>query len=140
MLVAKDITGPVTLARLRKLQICVKQATTGFSYVQDVLQPEGLVLEYPSAAGALDALATSICDAVVFDLPVLAAAKRNKPVRYGRLVGRIGPTENYGAVLPKGSPLRGSVDTAIASLRRDGTIRKLITTHFGNLTSVPVIR
>ena len=36
VLVATDITGPVTLARLRKLQVCAKQVTTGFQYVQDV--------------------------------------------------------------------------------------------------------
>ena len=31
VLVASDITGPVTLARLRKLQVCAKQVTTGFA-------------------------------------------------------------------------------------------------------------
>jgi hypothetical protein len=101
VLVANDITGPVTLARLRKLQVCAKQVTTGFQYVQDVIRPEGLILEYATAPEALNALFTSICDAFVFDLPVLAAAKEATPNRYGALAGRLGPTERYGVVLPK---------------------------------------
>jgi polar amino acid transport system substrate-binding protein len=141
VLVAPDVTGPVTLARLRKLQVCAKQVTTGFEYVQDVLRPEGLVLEYATAGEALNALTTSICDAFVFDLPVLAAAKRATPSRYGALAGRLGPTERYGVVLPKGSKLRPAVSKAIASLQRDGTIRRAAAASFGpTLASVPVIR
>jgi ABC-type amino acid transport substrate-binding protein len=41
----------------------------------------------------------------------------------------------------KGSPLLPSVDRAIASLRRDGTIQKIAAQHFGSaLTSALVIR
>jgi ABC-type amino acid transport substrate-binding protein len=141
VLLATDITGPVTLAYLRTLQVCAKQVTTGFAYVQEVLRPEGLVLEYPSAPAALNALSTSICDAFVFDLPSLIAAKRAAPDRYGALAGRVGATEHYGVVLRKGSPLRRAVDSAIASLRRDGTIRRIGARNFGAaLTSTPVIR
>jgi ABC-type amino acid transport substrate-binding protein len=131
----------MTLARLRKHQVCAKQATTGLSYVQDVLRPEGLVLEYPTATAALTALSTSICDAFVFDLPALAAAKQAKPDRYGALVGRVGSTEHYGAVLPKGSALRPAVDKAIASLLREGAPRRIAAANFGRaVTSAPVIR
>jgi len=141
VLVAKDITGPVTLARLRGLQVCAKQVTTGFTYVQDVLQPTGLVLEYASAPEALSALSTSICDAFVFDLPALIAAKKAAPARYGALAGRVGSTERYGAVLPKGSPLRPAVNKAIASLRREGTFKRIGARHFGPaLAATPVIR
>ena len=141
VLVAKDITGPVTLARLRKLQVCAKQVTTGFSYVQDVLRPQGLLLEYPTAAAALTALSTSICDAFVFDLPSLIAAKQAAPARYGALAGRVGSAEHYGAVLRKGSPLRPAVNKAITSLRRDGTLRRIGERNFGPaLASTPVIR
>ena len=141
VLVAKDVTGPVSLARLRKLQVCAKQVTTGFSYVQDVLRPKGLVFEYTTAAAALRALSTSICDAFVFDLPALAAAKQATPGRYGALAGRVGSTEHYGAVFPKGSALRPAVNKAIVSLLRDGTIRRNAEAHFGRaITSTPVIR
>jgi polar amino acid transport system substrate-binding protein len=141
VLVAKDITGSVTLARLRKLQVCAKEVTTGFSYVQDVLRPDGLVLEYPTAVAALRALSRSICDAFVFDLPALIVAKRAAPARYGALAGRVGSTEHYGGILPKGSPLRPAVNKAITSLRRDGTMRRIGARNFGPaLASTPFIR
>ncbi len=140
VLVAKDITGPVTIARLRKLQVCAKQTTTGFAYVQDVLQPQGLVLEYPSAAEALRALSASICDGFVFDLPALIAAKDLAPGRYGAIAGRVGPTERYGPVLPKGSPLLSAVNKAITSLRHEGAFKKMGARHFGPaLASTPVL-
>jgi polar amino acid transport system substrate-binding protein len=141
VLVASDVTGPLTLVRLRKLQVCAKQVTTGLRYVQDVIRPVGLILEYATAGEALNALSTSICDAFVFDLPVLAAAKQATPSRFGAVAGRLGPIERYGVVLPKGSRLRPAVSKAIQSLRRDGTIRKAATASFGRaLASVPVIR
>jgi len=140
VLVAGDITGPVTLARLRTLQMCAKQVTTGFAYVQNVLRPAGLILEYATAGAALDALSKSICDAFVFDLPALIAAKKASPARYGALAGRVGATEYYGAVMRKGSPLRPAVDKAIASLRREGVFRRIGAQHFGPaLASTPVI-
>jgi len=141
VLVAKDITGPVTLARLRTLQVCAKETTTGFAYVQDVLRPAGLILEYPTAAAALNALSTSICDAFVFDLPALIVAKRESPGRYGTIAGRVGPPEHYGGLMPKGSPLLPAVNKAIESLKRDGTMQRIATRHFGRaLASALVIR
>ncbi len=141
VLVAKDITGPITLARLRTFQMCGKQVTTGLSYVQNVLQPKGLVLEYRTAAAALAGLSDGICDAFVFDLPALIVAKRSAPARYGAIAGRVGSTERYGAVLRPGSPLRPAVNKAIVSLRRDGTIRKIAARNFGReFGSAPVVR
>ena len=141
VLVAKDITGPMTLARLRTLQVCVKQITTGFVYVRDVLRPSGLVLEYATAAAALKALSTGICDAFVFDLPVLIVARRTAPERYGSIAGRVGPPERYGGLLPKGSPLLPAVNKAIKAMKRDGTMQRIAARHFGSaLASTPVIR
>jgi ABC-type amino acid transport substrate-binding protein len=141
VLVAKNITGTMTLARLRKLQMCAKQVTTGFAYVHDVLRPEGLILEYPTAAEALTAVSTSICDAFVFDLPALIAAKQAAPARYGGIAGRVGGTEHYGSVLRKGSPLRPAVNEAIRALVKAGTFRRIGVEHFGpGLLSTPRIR
>jgi len=141
VLVAKEIKGPITLARLRKLQVCAKEVTTGSDYVQEVLQPTALFLQYPTAAGALTALSQSICDAFVFDLPALLAAKAEAPGKYGAVVGRVGSAEHYGAVMRTGSPLKPAVDKAIESLRKDGTIAKIADKNFGaGFASSPLIR
>jgi polar amino acid transport system substrate-binding protein len=138
VLVAKDIKGPMTLARLRTLQVCAKEATTGDIYVHHTLRPHGLILEYKTAGEALKALSTSICDAFVFDLPVIIAAKRDRPGRYGAIVGRAGPAEKIAVVLPKGSRLRSQVNATIRSLRENGTMHRLLLKYFGTaLTSTP---
>ena len=63
------------------------------------------------------------------------------PTRYGALAGRLGPTERYGVVLPKGSKLRAVVSKAVLALQRDGTIRNAAAASFGpTLGSIPVIR
>ena len=76
----------------------------------------------------------------VFDLPVLTAAKEATPNRYDALAGRVGPTERYGVVLPKGStPTRHQ--QGVLALQRDGTIRKAAAASFGaTLGSIPVVR
>ena len=141
VLMANDITGRVTLARLRRLQVCAKQVTTGFAWAQDVLRPTGLILEYPTAAAALTALSTSICDAFVFDLPALIAARQAAPARYGAIAGRVGTTERYGVVMRRGSPLLSSINKAVTALRKAGAFRRIGERHFGPaLTSTPFIR
>jgi len=130
----------LTLARLRTLQVCAKEATTGDAYVRNVLRPTGLVLEYQDTSEALKAVSTSICDAFVFDLPALLAAKHETPGLYGSVAGRVGGTERYGPVLPKGSKLLPAMNTALRALRREGVFKRLAERHFGPaLTTTRII-
>src|SRR3954470_7409045 len=140
VLVSRGTPTPTSLAELRKLQLCGKEVTTGLAFIENVLRPDSLVLEYPTAGAALRALSTGICDAFVFDLPALVAAKRAHPTRYGDLAGQFGPTERYGVVLPKGSKLTPAVDGALRSLVRSGTTRRLAKIYFGSPSTVPVLR
>jgi polar amino acid transport system substrate-binding protein len=131
---------PTSLAALRKVQVCGKEVTTGLSFIEEVLRPDTLVLEYATAPEALHALSKGICDGFVFDLPALMAAKRAHPSLYGAVAGKFGPTEHYGAVLPKGSALRPSVDSALRSLLRSGIPAQFARKHFGSAQGVPVLR
>jgi ABC-type amino acid transport substrate-binding protein len=98
------------------------------------------VLQYPDTRSALRALASGICDGFVFDLPALQAAKQGHPSRYGDLAGKFGPTERYGAVLPKGSKLRPAVDSALRALVRQGVPERIARRQFGSAAAVPVLR
>ena len=140
VLVAKDITGKMTLARLRTLQVCAKEVTTGDIYVHNVLKPSGLILEYPTVGAALNALSKSICDAFVFDLPALIAAKQQAPTRYGAVAGRVGSIQRYGVVIPKGSKLLPAVNKEIKALRHNGTLRRVAIKNFGQaeLSAPPI--
>jgi polar amino acid transport system substrate-binding protein len=140
VLVSRGTPTPASLAALRKIQVCAKEVTTGLAFIEDVLRPTGLVLQYATAPEALHALSKGICDGFVFDLPALMAAKRGHPSLYGALAGKFGPTEHYGAVLPKGSALRPAVDAALRSVIRSGIPAQLARKHFGSVQSVPVLR
>jgi polar amino acid transport system substrate-binding protein len=139
VLVSSDTATPTSLAALRKIQVCAKETTTGLAFIQNVLRPSTLVLEYQTAPAALHALSKSICDGFVFDLPALMAAKKEHPSLYGALAGKFGPTEQYGAVLSKGSALKPAVDAAIHALVRAGVPTRFAQKHFGSQAAVPVL-
>ena len=106
-----------------------------------ISRPEGLVLGYPNITAALSAVSTSICDAVVFDLPALIAAKRTTPDRYGAIAGRVGRPSTTAPCSAKGRRCDRRFNKAIASLRRQGVFRRLGAEHFGPaLAATPVIR
>ena len=105
---------PTSIAGLRGLQLCSERATTGAACDR---RPESIDEE--AAAGrepvpAVYDLYNDRCDAIVFDAPVLGAARAAAPERYGPFAGRIVTSERYGIAFPKGSPLRASVDAALA--------------------------
>src|SRR3954447_6561956 len=139
VLVSRGTPAPTSLAALRKLQVCGKEATTGLAFIENKLRPDTLVLEYPSAPEALHALSKGICDGFVFDLPALMAAKRAHASLYGAVAGQFGPIEHYGAVLPKGSALRPGVDAALRAIVRSGIPAQLAKKHFGAVLTVPVL-
>src|SRR3954468_23790387 len=139
VLVSRGTPTPTSLAELRKLQLCGKEVTTGLAFIENVLRPDSLVLEYGSAPEALHALSKGICDGFVFDLPALMAAKRAHPSRYGAVAGQFGPIEHYGAVLPKGSALRPRVDASLRAIVRSGIPAQLAKKHFGAVLTVPVL-
>ncbi len=141
VLIGRRVTPPRTLADLRGLQTCAQAATTGLTYVQSRLRPERRVRIYPSTAAALQAVQVGQCDAIVLDVPIVASAKKQRPSGYGIVAGQIITREQYGALFPKGSPLRPRVDAAIRALRANGTIGRLQARWFGlNFTKIRVLR
>ena len=86
-------------------------------------------------------LRSGACQAVVFDAPTLASLRAAVPGRYGPMAGIVPTGERYGAVLPKGSRLRGPVNRAIAALKRDGTLAAIQRKWLSqDLSKVPVLR
>jgi polar amino acid transport system substrate-binding protein len=139
-LVSRGTPRPKSLAQLGKLQLCGKDSSTGLDFIENKLHPQSLVNVLPTGAAAFDALGQGMCQAFVFDLPTLMAAKHQHPARYGAVAGRFGPVQSYGAVLPKGSKLTPSINTALHSLIKAGTTTRLANQYFGSAQSVPVLR
>jgi polar amino acid transport system substrate-binding protein len=132
---------PKTIAGLRSLQLCALRKSTGAVVAQRTIAPARPVLLVGNVPTLMLDLQTGKCEAVVYDAPALGTLKARAPLRYGPFVGVIETGEEHGIALPKGSPLLGPVNSALAALIADGTVerlqRKWITVH---LEDLPVLR
>jgi polar amino acid transport system substrate-binding protein len=141
VLLANGVALPKRLADLRKLRLCAQSATTSLAYIRNRLKPRRPPHEYPAPIDALRAVSDGFCQAMVADLPILAATRRRDPTSYGPLAGQIATREQYGAVLPKGSRLRKPVDRALASLVAAGAVDRLAVRWFGpGWDEIPTLR
>ncbi len=141
VLVSPGVAPPATLADLRKLQVCAQAATTSIEYVLTKLRPRLAPHSFPSPIDALRALTDGYCQAMIADLEILIAAKRDEPDLYGPIAGQIVTSEHYGAVFETGSKLRAPVSWALQSLARAGVVTRLATRWFGNgWNKAPVLR
>jgi len=141
VLMAPGVAPPSTLAALRKLQVCALAATTSIAYVRTKLRPLRAAQSYPSQVDALRALADGLCQAMVADLEIAVAARREQPDLYGPIAGQIVTKERYGAVFEQGSKLRQPVGAALQSLVRAGVVTRLSNRWFGSgWDEAPVLR
>ena len=141
VLLANGVAVPKSLADLRRLRLCAQSSTTSLAYVRTRLKPRRPPHEYPAPIDVLRAVSDGFCQAMVADLPILAATKRRDPTSYGPLAGQIATRERYGAVLQKGSLLRRPVDRALASLVAAGTVDRLAVRWFGpGWDEIPTLR
>jgi ABC-type amino acid transport substrate-binding protein len=141
VLVAPGIEPPATLADLRQLRVCAQAWTTSIEYVRTKLRPVLPPRSFPSPIDALRALSDGFCQALVADLEILTAAKRDQPDLYGPIAGQIVANQRYGAVFAQGSRLLAPVNSALRSLVRSGAVTRLATRWFGSgWDKVPVLR
>jgi polar amino acid transport system substrate-binding protein len=127
VLIRKGLKKPTSLAALKTLQLCAQSTTTGLAYIQHKLRPKKKPLVYsPSSTAAFDAVEAGKCDALILDVPIVAAQSKKKPGAYGGVVGQIRTNEHYGGVMEKGSKLKPSLDRAINALKANGTINRLV--------------
>ncbi len=110
---------------LRNLQLCSERATTGARTILDRIKPQKKPRLANDPSQLMYDLYNDRCDAVVYDADILGAARAAAPERYGPFAGRIVTRERYGIAFPKGSPLRASVNAALRTLTRDGTLARL---------------
>ncbi|OUL35146.1 ABC transporter substrate-binding protein [Nostoc sp. T09] len=101
-------------------------ATTAGSTAAKYLREQKIpVLEVPKIEQAYDALQTKKADAVVFDAPVLLFYAANQGQGKVEVVGSVFREENYGIVLPNNSSYRKQINSALLSLKEDGTYQAL---------------
>jgi polar amino acid transport system substrate-binding protein len=109
-------------------------------YIRTVLRPARAPHAFPSPIDALRALSDGFCQAMIADLEILAAARRDEPDLYGSIPGQIVTGEHYGAVFQKGSKLTAPVGATLRSLASSGVVAGLANRWFGpGWDQVPVL-
>jgi polar amino acid transport system substrate-binding protein len=124
---------------LRRLRWVVSRTSTLTPIVMDRVRPEHTPREVADRTQALAVLRSSRADALMLDLPVAMGYARAHPGQFSALAQLAGEN-GLAAALPGGSPNVEIVDSAIRSLRADGTIDKLVSRWLGeNEEDVPLI-
>ena len=134
------------LSDLKKAKFGDQVGTTGLDYINNNIHPTTAARQYDSLDLAVAALTSKQIDAIVVDTPTgnymvnwQIVDSKSKPlaVQVGQFKS-VG--EHYGLVLQKDSNLLTCVNSAIASLKKDGTIAKLTKSYLKDYTSVPLIK
>lgn len=135
----------VNSSNIKSLKIGVQQGTTAVDFVKNVLKvPAANVRVFPDTPNMFTALQARQVDVVMLDTAiVLVQAAQSKGAL--EVVGQYKTGESYGAIYPKGSPNRATLDRIIQALVADGTTKKLTQTYLakefrGDPTSIPYLK
>ncbi|HQU25898.1 MAG TPA: ABC transporter substrate-binding protein [Acidimicrobiales bacterium] len=143
-------TNPIvkkhTPAQLKTYLYGDQIGTTGLAYINDHIKPTRTPRVYSTLDQAVAALQTHQIDAIVVDTPdgqymASAQIQNAKHQSIATQVGQFPSTgEHFGLLFQKGNPLVGCVNTAIAALKANGTLKALQTKYLGIYNQVPVIK
>jgi polar amino acid transport system substrate-binding protein len=132
-----------SIAGLKGLLVGAATGTTSFDSIEKVIKPSAGAQAFNSNDDAVLALKSGQVDALVVDLPTafyLTGAELDNGVLIGQLPVADGISDQWGAVLTKGSPLTSKVSAAIDKLKADGTLDKITSTWLGADAGAPVLK
>lgn len=124
------LAGAKSIADLKSAKLGAQVGTTSYTAITDQIKPSQSPSVFDTNSAAVQALKNKQIDGLVVDLPTafyMTAAQLDNGVIVGQLP-RTGTTEQFGAVLTKGSPLTSCVSKAVDALRSDGQLTKLADT------------
>ncbi|HEY3920671.1 MAG TPA: ABC transporter substrate-binding protein [Gaiellaceae bacterium] len=131
-----------TLAGLRKFKLGAQLGTTSYAYIQSKIKPSTQANVYQQNASAIEALKDKQIAGLVVDLPT-AFYVTSAQVSHSKVLGQFpAPTggEHFGMVFAKGNPLVSCVNTALAKLKANGTLKLLQQVWLAKATGAPVLK
>ena len=135
--------GATTLDAIKKLKLGAQAGTTSLAYITDVIQPEQEPFVYDDNAGAKAALEAKQVDAAVFDLPTalyVSAVEIEGSAVLGQFPAQDGATaDEFGLVFDKDNALATCVNTALATLKENGSLASITAQWLSTSTNIPVI-
>ena len=116
-----------TVAGLKKYTLGAPLGTTSYDYIVKYIKPSTKPKVYDSLNDGVTALKNKQIDGLVVDFPssgYITAVQIPTSAVVGRLPNK-GVQEHFGLVLQKGSSLTTCVNKALASMKADGTLKRL---------------
>jgi polar amino acid transport system substrate-binding protein len=129
-----------SIAGLRPYTLSAQLGTTSYSFIRSTIKPKNVKV-FNSNDKAVFALKNKLVDGVVVDLPT-AFYVTAVQVPNSKILGQFASTtgEHFGMVFQKGNPLRACVNTALAALKKNGTLARIKSTWLSKVVSVPVLK
>jgi polar amino acid transport system substrate-binding protein len=142
VLKGKPIAKVHTVAGLKPYKLGAQLGTTSYAFIKDTINPSKSPAVFPQNAGAVQALKNGQIDGLVVDLPtafyVTAVQVPNSTI-LGQFAAKSGG-EHFGMVFAKGNPLVSCVNSALASLKASGTLKKIQQQWLAKATGAPVLK
>lgn len=135
------VSGATTVAELKGALLGAQTGTTSHRMLTETVAPTTAPSVFNNSQDTVQALKGGQVDAIVVDLPTalyLVAAELDGGVVVGQFADTSGG-DQFGLVLPKGSPLTAAVTGAVDALRTDGTLDSLTKTWLSETVNVPVL-
>jgi polar amino acid transport system substrate-binding protein len=131
-----------SIAGLRPFKLGAQIGTTSYDFIKSTIKPTTQPAAYQQNAAAVEALKNKQIDGLVVDLPTafyVSAAQ----VPNSKVLGQFdsgGGAGYFGMVFAKGNSLAECVDTALAKLRANGTLKQLQQQWLAKATGAPVLK
>ena len=134
--------GATTVASMKDVKFGAQAGTTSLDFITNVIKPTTEPYVYDDNAGAKAALEAKQIDAVVVDLPTafyIAAAELTDATVVGQFPASLSTTpDNFGLVFDLNNELVDCVNTALATLKDNGTLATIEKTWLSDKTNAPV--
>jgi polar amino acid transport system substrate-binding protein len=137
------IASAKTIADLKQYKLGAQQGTTAYDTIQDTIAPTNAAAVYNSNDAAIQALKAKQIDGLVVDLPTafyITSAQLDGSVIVGQFPAATGTSaEHFSIVLPKDSGVTTCINSALASMKADGSLDQITKEWLSDKASAPVI-
>lgn len=135
--------GATKVSELKELKFGAQSGTTSLDFILNIIKPTSEPFVYDDNAGAKAALEAKQIDAIIVDLPTAFYISAVE-IEGSKVIGQFPlssavAADNFGLLLDKANPLTECVNTALTSLKADGTLTEIEKTWLADKTDAPVI-
>ncbi|WP_144820317.1 transporter substrate-binding domain-containing protein [Marinobacter piscensis] len=131
ILVRNNNNEVTEMSDLEGLKVGTKIGSTSYDYLKKNLDENDGVTPYPGSSDMYMALMSRAVDAVFYDSPNVGYFARTKGEGKVKTVGKLYEGQQYGIALKDGSEWVEDVNDALASMKDDGTYKKIYEKWFG---------